>query len=225
MLGGVSAVPSGALTDVTLLEAVAELSVRDRHLAAVAERWGPPPLWAREPGFATLVRIILEQQVSLASAQAAFDRLRAATGSGEHRDGDGDVAPSAFLGLDDAQLLAIGFSRQKARYARLLARAVLDGTLDLHGLGGLDDREAYETLVAQTGIGPWTASIYQLMVLRRPDVWPASDIALQTALAEVKDLAARPDAATATALAEPWRPYRAVGARLLWHAYLRRRGR
>jgi DNA-3-methyladenine glycosylase II len=208
--------PPTALTPDLLGQAVAHLAERDPDLGAVVARFGAPPLWDRVTGFPTLVHIILEQQVSLASAQAAFDRLSGAVDP---------LTPGAFLRLGDAALLAIGFSRQKARYVRELAAAVLDGSLDLDGLAALEDDEARDALLAQSGIGPWTATIYLLMCLRRPDVWPAGDIALQQAVAEVKALPARPDPSRMDELAEPWRPWRAVAARILWHHYLSSRGR
>lgn len=199
------------LTEARLLVAVRELAAADPALGAVVERFGPPPLWAREPGFPTLVHLILEQQVSLASAQAAFDRLRAAADP---------LTPRTLLRLDDAQLLAVGFSRQKARYARALASAVEDGSLHVDGLASLDDDDVDAALTALPGIGPWTSTIYRLMVLGRPDAWPVHDIALAQALAELRGLGARPDAAAMLRLAEAWRPWRAVAARILWHHYL-----
>jgi DNA-3-methyladenine glycosylase II len=204
------------LTEPTLLVAVDVLTARDPALGDVVARFGPPPLWAREPGFPTLVHLVLEQQVSLASAQAAFDRLRAAVDP---------LTPDGFLRLDDAQLLAIGFSRQKARYGRALAAALLDGSLDLAALPALDDTAVDAALTAVPGIGPWTATIYRLMVLRRPDAWPVHDIALAQAIAEVRSLDRRPAAAEMHLLAEGWRPWRAVAARILWHHYLSVRGR
>ncbi len=203
-----------ALTPETFAEAIRELIARDADLAAVIERHGPPPMWERPAGFGTLVHIVLEQQVSLASAQAAFDRLRAA------RD---PLTPRSFLELDDAQLLGIGFSRQKARYARELARAIDTGTLDLDALAALDDDEVDRALQAIPGIGPWTTTIYRLMVLRRPDAWPIGDIALAESIGVVRGLGRRPSADELFALAEPWRPWRAVAARILWHDYLERR--
>ncbi|HEY6570636.1 MAG TPA: hypothetical protein VIZ22_10115 [Candidatus Limnocylindrales bacterium] len=199
------------LTEARLLDAVHALAASDPALGAVVDRFGPPPLWAREPGFPTLVHLVLEQQVSLASAQAAFDRLRIAADP---------LTPSTFLDLDDAELLAVGFSRQKTRYARALATAVGDGSLDIEGLAGLDDDGVDGALTALPGIGPWTATIYRLMVLLRPDAWPVHDIALAQALAELRGLAGRPDATKMLALAEAWRPWRAVAARILWHHYL-----
>ncbi len=195
----------------TLLAAVDHLGKADPALGEVVARFGPPPMWAREPGFPTLVHLILEQQVSLASARAAFDRLRAAADP---------LTPAAFLQLDDRQLLAIGFSRQKTRYARALAVAVRDGSLDLGALSRLDDDTVDGALTALPGIGPWTATIYRLMVLLRPDAWPVHDLALAQAIAELDGLPARPTTDEMLAIAERWRPWRAVAARILWHHYL-----
>src|SRR3954468_24548146 len=212
-----SVVAPRALSEADLPWAVAELAARDEGLTSIAERFGTPPLWNREPGFPTLVHLILEQQVSLASARAAFDRLNAATGV---------LTPETFLVLDDAQLLAVGFSRQKARYARALAAAVRDGELDLGALSGADDDEVDRRLTALPGIGPWTATIYRLMVLCRPDAWPIHDIALAQALAEVRGLAARPTPDELGATAEAWRPLPPGAAPLLWpHSLWVRAGR
>ena len=173
-------------------------------------------MWDRRPGFATLLHIILEQQVSLSSAQAAFDRLRVAADP---------LTPARFLALSDEELLAIGFSRQKARYGRALASAVADRTLDLERLERLPDEVVHAELQALPGIGPWTSTIYLLMVLGRPDVWPVGDIALATSVAEVKRLGRRPDVEEMHVIGEAWRPLRSVAARLFWLDYLGRRGR
>jgi DNA-3-methyladenine glycosylase II len=202
------------LTVDSLAVAVDDLAARDVVLAGIVERFGTPPLWDRPAGFGTLVHIILEQQVSLASAAAAFGRLRARLDP---------LTPTRFLALTDAELLAIGFSRQKARYARALSAAIGDGTLDVDGLTALDDEAVERELVAVPGIGPWTATIYRLMVLCRPDAWPASDIALAQSLAEASGLDRRPSPDEMTVLAEAWRPWRAVAARILWHGYLETR--
>ncbi len=199
-----------------LAAAVADLAALDPDLAAIVERHGPPPLWDRPPGFATLLHIILEQQVSLASAQAAFDRLGRAADP---------LTPDRFLALGDEELLQIGFSRQKARYGRALADDVASGALDLERLATLDDEAVHRALQAIPGIGPWTSTIYLLMVLGRPDVWPAGDIALAAAVGEVKHLDRRPNATELLALGDAWRPMRSVAARLFWHDYLARRGR
>ena len=199
------------LTEASLVVAVDALAARDPLLGPIVARFGHPPLWDREPGFPTLVHVILEQQVSLASARAAFDRLGVAADP---------LTPGAFLRLDDAELLAIGFSRQKARYARALAAALVDGALDLDALAGLDDAAVDAALTAMPGIGPWTATIYRLMVLCRPDAWPVHDIALAQAIAEVRGLDRRPTVDEMLMLADGWRPWRAVAARILWHHYL-----
>ena len=202
------------LTTRTLPLAVAALARRDRDLARIVETHGAPPLWARRPGFATLVRIILEQQVSLASADAAYTRLVKALGR---------VTPRRFLTLDHRRLKRIGFSRQKTTYGRGLARAVVEGTVDLRRLETLDDAGVRAELVQLKGIGPWTADIYALMALRRPDIWPPGDLALLESLRAVKRRRAIPSDDQAARLAERWRPWRAVAARLLWHRYLRTR--
>lgn len=199
------------LDETTLHSGLDELARRDPDLAGLLQRLGPPPLWARPPGFGTLIHIILEQQVSLASARAAYDRLQAAVNP---------LTPARLLELDDATLRAVGFSRQKSVYARHLAEALLAGTLDLAALATLDDDAVRAHLQAVKGIGPWTAEIYLLMALGRADAWPVGDLGLVVALQEIKRLDQRPDAATLSALAEGWRPWRAVAARLLWHHYL-----
>lgn len=207
---------SERLTGEGLLAAVDELVARDADLAGIVARHGPPPLWDREPGFPTLLHIVLEQQVSLASARAAFDRLLVATDP---------LTPTRFLELTDAELLDIGFSRQKARYGRALAEAIETGALDLDALERLDDEAVHVALQAIPGIGPWTSTVYLLMVLLRPDLWPVADIALAASVGEVKGLGRRPDAGEMAVLGESWRPWRSVAARLFWHDYLARRGR
>jgi DNA-3-methyladenine glycosylase II len=196
--------------------AVRDLVARDPDFDTVIATYGEPPVWRREPGFATLVLLILEQQVSLASARAAYGRLAERLGLFE---------PEGVLSLDDTTLRELGFSRQKTRYVRILASSVLEGTLDLDGLPGLPDGEARAALLALTGIGPWTADVYLLACLGRPDVWPVGDVALQAAAQRVKGLVARPTASELDALGEQWRPLRSVAAQLLWHCYLGDAGR
>jgi len=202
------------LTEAGLRRAARELAARDRDLGRVLERLGPPPLWAREPGFPTLVLIILEQQVSLASARAAFGRLERLASP---------LTPRSLLALGDAELRAAGFSRQKTAYCRHLAALVESGEMDLDGLTRLGDAEARAELTKVKGVGPWTADIYLLMALRRPDVWPTGDLALAAAAREIKRLPALPTYPELDRLAEAWRPFRAVAARLLWHHYLNRK--
>lgn len=201
------------LTAATLPIALAGLTARDPRLARIVAEFGPPPLWAREPGFPTLLHIILEQQVSLASARAAFDRLLAIASP---------LTAERFLDLDDVTLKAVGFSRQKTRYGRELARAILSGSLDLDGLETRDDDAVRAELVKVVGIGRWTADIYLLMALCRPDAWPAGDLALAVAAQRALGLPFVPSPTEMEALGEPWRPRRAVAARVLWHYYLAR---
>ncbi len=203
------------LDDSAHAKAVQELTKRDKDLATVVKRYGTPPLWVREPGFPSLIYIILEQQVSLASAKAAFDRLNGAARP---------LTPGRFLKLSDAELKRIGFSRQKTRYARLLAMEIQKRRLDLRAMHALPDDAARERLLALKGIGPWTADIYLLSALRRPDIWPVGDLALATAVQEVKRLRERPSPERLEKMSAPWRPWRAVAARLFWHHYLSKRG-
>jgi DNA-3-methyladenine glycosylase II len=202
-----------SLTVQTLSRGLRYLADRDPDLAQILGSLGPPPMWAREPGFPTLVHIILEQQVSLASARAAYDRLLAAASP---------LTPKRFLQLDDNQLRAIGFSRQKTAYGRHLSQAILDGQLDLGALDTMDDVEARLALTQIKGIGPWSADIYLLMALRRPDAWPSGDLALAAAVQSIKRLPSRPTPDELDAHGKNWRPWRAVAARLLWHHYLAR---
>ena len=203
------------LNESAFAQVVCHLADRDTHLAEVVKKYGSPPLWVREPGFPTLVYIILEQQVSLASAKAAFDRLNAAVRP---------LTPSRFLNLTDTELKRIGFSRQKTLYTRLLAESLSRGYFDLRDLHDLQDEAARKMLVAFKGIGKWTADIYLLSALRRPDIWPVGDLALATAVQEVKRLRQRPSPEKLEEMSARWKPWRAVAARLFWHHYLSKRG-
>jgi DNA-3-methyladenine glycosylase II len=199
------------LTDRSLALGTRVLARSDPHLAAVLSRHGAPPLWGRQPGFATLAQIILEQQVSLASGRAAFMRLEKVAGA---------VTPRRIARLSEARLRAAGLTRQKAAYIRTLALAVVRREFSVRGLTSLDDERAHAELVRLKGIGPWSADIYLLMALRRRDVWPRHDLALATAMREVKRLRSVPSPERQLAIAEAWRPWRAVAARVLWHHYL-----
>ena len=200
------------LNRLTLLAGVRELAKRDEGFAKIASTYGPPPLWEREQGFHTLIYIILEQQVSLASAKAAYNRLEEAAHP---------LTSNNFLRLTDEELKQIGFSRQKTRYGRELANAITDGSLDLSGLGNLEDEDAKEQLMKVKGIGPWTADIYLLMALGRPDIWPKGDLALAVAIQRVKGWLSRPTSEEVRKMSDEWQPWRAVAARLLWHFYLK----
>lgn len=209
--------PTAPLDEASFLAHAGELAARDPALAAVVATYGLPAFWRRPATFATLVLLVVEQQVSLASAKAVFDRMVERLG--------GAVTPSALLAVTPDDLGQVGLTRQKQRYVRLLAEAVVDGSLDLAALAGLPDGEARARLVALTGIGPWTADVYLLSALGRPDMWPVGDRALQVGVAEVLGLVEVPTPVELEALGEPWRPVRAVAARLVWHQYLCRRNR
>lgn len=171
-------------------------------------------MWARKPGFATLIQIILEQQVSLASAAAMFNRLQQRTVP---------LEPGRIVELGESHLRELGFTRQKTTYCLDLANSILESHLEIERLPKLEDEAVRAALMEIKGIGSWSADVYLLMVLRRPDIWPASDLALATAAFEVKRLKQRPSPQSLTKLAEPWRPFRSVAARMLWQAYLARK--
>ncbi len=202
---------TGVLDETSFAATAAALCETDAGLAAIVDAHGLPAFWAREPGLETLVLLILEQQVSLASARAAYDRLVTRLGS---------LTTGGILGSTDEELRADGFSRQKARYVRALSTALETGSLDLAALETLDDDGVRTALVALPGIGPWTADVYLLSALRRPDVWPVGDIALQEAARRVRGLELRPSALELETIGGAWRPHRASAARLLWHLYL-----
>lgn len=200
------------LDENNLINACAELSKRDADLAVVFQTYGVPPLWAREASFATLLHIILEQQVSVASALSAFNKLRERL--------NGAITPENLLSLTDAEMKACYFSRQKTIYARELAAAIAGGNLDLQSFKKLSDEQIKTELKRIKGIGDWTADIYLLMAMRRPDVMPRGDLALHVAWQKLKRLERRPAADEFLRVAERWKPLRAVAARLLWHFYL-----
>jgi DNA-3-methyladenine glycosylase II len=201
----------GLLTEDNLREGVKYLTQIDPHLAKVVSKYGSPPIWEREPGFPTLIKIILEQQVSLASAQAAYDKLIETVKT---------LTPETFMVLSSEDLKRIGFSSQKTKYGRILAQSIIDEHLNMDSLNHLTDDEIHDKLTSIKGIGPWTAGIYSLMALKRPDVWPRGDLALLKAMKEVKELQTLPSDDDAEKIASNWRPWRAVAARILWHYYL-----
>ena len=192
---------------------VAALIQKDKVLANVIKSYGFPPQWRREPGFATLIHIILEQQVSLASARVAFERLQGLASP---------LTPESFLELSDEALKGVGFSRQKTRYGRALANALVEEDLDLEALNTLEDDAVKAQLTQVKGIGNWTADIYLMMALGRPDIWPKGDLAIAVAVKELNGLEKRPTQGELEAIAQKWQPYRSSAARLLWHYYLSR---
>ncbi|MGH7498252.1 MAG: DNA-3-methyladenine glycosylase family protein [Gemmatimonadales bacterium] len=191
--------------------AVRALAERDPELGALVRAHGEPPLWGRRGGFATLVKIILEQQVSLASARTLFARLERGLGA---------VTPEAVLRQGSTGLRALGLTRQKAVSVGDLAAHVARGELPIARLGRLSDEAARASLLRVRGIGPWTADIYLLMALRRPDVWPQGDLALHRMLQVIDPGGRLPTALEAMERSARWAPWRAVAARILWHSYL-----
>jgi DNA-3-methyladenine glycosylase II len=203
-------VPS-PLTTASLTAATQILAARDPDLFLIYKVHGTPPLWARRPGFPTLLRIILEQQVSLVSARAIFQRLKSNVQP---------FTPATFVELGESPLRSLGLTRQKAHYCVQLARAFADG--NLRGVAKLNDADAHATLLRIKGVGPWTANIYLLMALRRPDIWPTGDIALASAVGKLRNMNTRPSFNQLVEIAEAWRPFRSVAARMLWQYYLAR---
>ena len=204
------------LTDSSMRAALDELCNRDPLLASVYKQFGVPPLWRRPQSFATLVHIILEQKVSLTSANAVMLRVRAACPG---------MQPARFLQVPESALRDAGLSQSKVSYCRSVAQRLAERSLSLPGLRKLDDHQIIDTLTEVRGIGPWTAGVYLMMALRRPDAWASGDRALAVSYAECASLAEVPTYAELDAAANLWSPYRATAARLLWHAYLQKRNR
>jgi DNA-3-methyladenine glycosylase II len=204
------------LTDTTYQRGISELTKHDPDLAAVVSRWGNPPFWQHPPGFTGIVMAILAQQVSLESAKATLTKLENAIGN---------ITPATFQSLNGSKLRELGFSRQKASYIHGVAQDITAGKLDLDALESLEDDPARKILLEIKGIGNWTADTYLLFALCRADVWPSGDLALAKAVHELRGLARIPEFKEVDSVAENWRPWRAVAARILWHHYLCERGR
>jgi DNA-3-methyladenine glycosylase II len=190
------------------------LAKKDPHIKEIIEQHGYPPFWSRKPSFETLVHIILEQQVSLASAKAALVRLKEKIGT---------VTPKKLLLLSDAELKSCYFSRQKIVYARCLANAIESGEISIKKLQHLADDDIRITLSKIKGIGNWTVDVFLMMVLHRTDLFPTGDIALMNSVRHVKQLHPQTSKEKILELAEIWRPHRTVAAFLFWHAYIKRK--
>lgn len=204
------------LTQKTLALAARELASRDPLLANILATYGDPPLWQRASGFRTLVHIILEQQVSLSSAKSMLLRLENAIQP---------FTPERFLELGDERLRQLGVTRQKSAYVLHLSEEIVSGRLNFKSLARLNDDQVLVRLTGIKGIGLWSANIYLLMAMKRADIWPAGDLALAVAIQELKNLKQRPTPQELEAIAERWRPLRAVAARMLWQYYLGRKVR
>ena len=198
------------LNETTLAEGLQALGRMDRDVARALAEAGPPVLRRREPGFEALLGAIVSQQISKAAAQTVWDRLVAAADP---------LGPETILALSEDALRAAGLSRQKANYAHGLAEAVVTGAIDLDGLAHLPDEAVAEKLVALKGIGRWSAEIYLLFALGRPDAFPADDLALMIGAQRLKQLDDRPNRKALMEIAEAWRPWRGPAALLLWHYY------
>lgn len=199
----------------TFGEGVDLLTTEDEALQAVIERHGAPGFWNRRPGFEALVLLILEQQVSLESGAAVYRRVAGLVEA---------VTPEAIIEVGERGLRYAGTTRQKASYIVGLAELVVTGDLDPLFVGGSPE-QARSELVSVRGIGLWTADAYLLSALRFPDMFPLGDRALQVGVREVLDLQTDPTEEDLELLAQPWRPIRAVAARLIWHNYLSERNR
>jgi DNA-3-methyladenine glycosylase II len=198
------------LDEAVLRHALDIVAAREPAIAGALERLGYPAPRQRAPGYETLLRTIVGQQVSVAAAASVWARLEAALGMG--------CAPEALLAAEVEALRGCGLSRQKQGYARSLAELVTSGALDLHALPA-DDEEAIEALVRIKGIGRWSAEIYLLFAEGRPDIWPAGDLAVQVAVGQLVGLAERPREKQTRELAEAWRPHRSAMAIMAWHHY------
>lgn len=202
--------PVAYLTEATLGEGLEALARIDTDFARALAAAGPPPLRRRDPGFATLLRAIVAQQLSAKAAATIWERVEDAVAS---------LEPAGLLTVGDGDLRACGLSRQKVGYCRALADDLLSGRVDLEGLAQRDDEVAIAELTKLKGIGRWTAEIYLLFALGRPDVFPADDLALMVAAQRMKRLDERPDGKALRSLAEAWRPWRGAAAHFLWHYY------
>jgi len=196
--------------------ALADLCACDPDLAGIELAAGPLPWRVRPPGFAGLLQAIVGQQISNQAAAAIWRRVAALPGA---------LTPDGLLALPDEALRGAGLSRPKLAHARALAAAFAEGRLETAALAGLDDEDAVAAIASVRGLGRWTAEVYLLFALQRADVFPAADLALAAAAAHLKGLATRPAPAALRALAEPWRPHRALAARLLWHHWRHVTGR
>jgi DNA-3-methyladenine glycosylase II len=202
------------LTEASLAEAAAQLAGRDEHFARILKTHGSPPLWKRPAAFITLVRIIIEQQVSLKSADAVFRRLRASITP---------FTPVTVLSAGEDHLRKIGLTRQKTAYILHLSSAIVEGDLNLRKLARMSDLDVKTALMQIKGLGAWSADVYLLMAMCRADIWPSGDLALAVAVKELNGLKHRPTFLELEEIAEKWRPHRAVAARMLWQYYLARR--
>lgn len=191
-----------------------KLAKQDADLQLIIKQYGLPPMWTRPNTFQTLILTILEQQVSLASAYAAFKKLKEKVGY---------VTPGKILQLTDEELRSCYFSRQKIIYARELAKAILSKQISLKRFAVSSDEIVRESMIKLKGIGHWTIDVYLMHALQRTDLFPLGDIALVNSLKEVKQLPKDVSKEEMLKIAEPWKPYRTIAAMILWHSYIKKR--
>jgi DNA-3-methyladenine glycosylase II len=201
-------------TDKNFISICNKLAAKDIHLKAIIKQHGHPPMWTRPGTFQTLILTILEQQVSLAAAYAAFKKLQQKIGY---------VTPKKILALTDEELRSCYFTRQKIIYARELATAITSKKLVLKKLIHLPDDEIRHQLKKIKGIGDWTVDVYLMHALQRTDLFPLGDIALVNSLKYNKQLVADVSKEQMLVIAEAWRPHRTIAAMILWHDYIKRR--
>jgi len=200
------------LTRAKLVHALDALAAKDRHIAAGLELVGYPAERRHgRPGFEHFLRIIAGQQLSVKAAATIFGRLEQRLG--------GEFRPERLLEIGDEELRGLGLSRQKIGYARGLAHAVLDGSLVPEALAELPDEAVIEQITRLKGFGRWSAEMFLLFSLGRPDVWPADDLGIQAGLHKLKNMRSRPDRAKTELIGRRWRPYRGAAAIFIWHYY------
>ncbi|MBC7902837.1 MAG: DNA-3-methyladenine glycosylase 2 family protein [Gemmatimonadaceae bacterium] len=191
-----------------------QLCAKDKELKSIVDRFGHPPMWTRPANFESLIHIILEQQVSLASALAALNKLKEKIGI---------ITPQSLLALSDEELRACYFSRQKTLYARHLASSILSQDLIIDALENMPDDQVRIQLKKIKGIGDWTADVFLMFALQRADIFPIGDLALVNAMRKVKNLQPAASKEQLLQIAESWRPHRSVASMILWHFYLSER--
>jgi len=192
-----------------------KLAKKDKELRSILKTYGSPPMWTRPASFETLIHIILEQQVSLASARAALNKLKEKIGK---------ITAQKVLALSDEELRACYFSRQKSGYARALAEAIMSKQIELKKLSALEDAEIRQQLKTVKGIGDWTSDVYLLFSMQRTDLFPLGDLAMVTAMKEIKKLPKETHGEKLLVIAENWRPWRSIATMMLWHYYIQKRG-
>ena len=205
-----------SFTDENFVSICKELIQKDEDLKLIIDEFGYPPIWKRAPSFETIIHIILEQQVSLASALAALTKLKEKVIN---------ITPQNVLALSSEELKSCYFSRQKILYVQHLANVIMDGQLNLASLAEKDNDTVRSELTKIKGIGNWSVDVYLMMVLQRTDLFPLGDIALIKSVRETKHLSKEIPKEIIADIATQWKPYQTIAAFILWHGYLKRRNR